>query len=323
MARTAGIDDADTSPGLPAAADLRAAVEDWQAWLAHEKRCSKHTLDAYRRDLTGFIVFLSGHLGQAPSLADLSALAPRDFRAWMAARAGRGLERSSTARALSVLRGFFGWAERRGLAENAAIAALRNPRLPQAVPKALTPEEANDALENIGELAREPWIAKRDTALLLLLYGCGLRIGEALSLTAGEAPGPGQDGLTVTGKGNKQRVVPLLPAVGAAVEDYMAACPHPLPPEEALFRGLRGGPLGPRALQQSLQDLRRLLGLPETATPHALRHSFATHLLAGGGDLRAIQELLGHASLSTTQRYTAVDTDRLLEVYRKAHPRAN
>lgn len=322
MARPAGIGDADIPLGLPAAADLRQAIEDWQAWLRHEKRYSPHTVEAYRRDLIGFLAFLSGHLGKAPALAELSALTPRDFRAWMAARAMRGLERSSTARALSVLRGFFRWAERRGLAENAAIAALRNPRLPQAVPKALTPEEANDALENVGELAQEPWIAKRDTALLLLLYGCGLRIGEALSLTAGEAPRPGQEGLTITGKGSKQRVVPLLPVVGVAVEDYRTACPHPLPPEEPLFRGVRGGPLGPRAVQQRLQDLRRLLGLPETATPHALRHSFATHLLGGGGDLRAIQELLGHASLSTTQRYTAVDTDRLLEVYRKAHPRA-
>ena len=322
MARPAGIEDAEVPLGLPAAAELRQAVEDWQAWLTHEKRYSKHTLDGYSRDLIAFLRFLSGHLGKAPALADLSELKPADFRAWMAERAGRGIERASTARALSVLRGFFRWAERRGLAENAAIASLRNPRLPQSVPKALTPEEANDALENVGELSQEPWLAKRDTALLLLLYGCGLRIGEALSLTAAEAPKPGQDGLAVTGKGNKQRVVPLLPVVGAAVEDYVAACPHPLPPEEPLFRGVRGGALGPRAVQQRLQDLRRLLGLPETATPHALRHSFATHLLGGGGDLRAIQELLGHASLSTTQRYTAVDTDRLLEVYRKAHPRA-
>ena len=322
MARTAGIADAEVPLGLPAAADLRKAVEDWQAWLSHEKRYSKHTIEAYRRDLTAFLAFVSGHLGKAPALGDLSALKTADFRAWMAERAGRGIERASTARALSVLRGFFRWAERRGLAENAAIAALRNPRLPQSVPRALTPEEANDALENVGELSQEPWIAKRDTALLLLLYGCGLRIGEALGLTAGEAPRRDQEGLTVTGKGNKQRVVPLLPVVGAAVEDYIAACPHPLPPDAPLFRGLRGGALGPRQVQQRLQDLRRLLGLPETATPHALRHSFATHLLGGGGDLRAIQELLGHASLSTTQRYTAVDTDRLLEVYRKAHPRA-
>ena len=322
MARPAGIDDADIPLGLPAAPDLRKAVEDWQAWLLHEKRYSKHTLDGYRRDLTSFLSFLSGHLGAAPALADLSALTPADFRAWMAERAGRGIERSSTARALSVLRGFFRWAERRGLAENAAIASLRNPRLPQSVPKALTPEEANDALEGVGELAQERWIAKRDTALLLLLYGCGLRIGEALSLTAAEAPKSGQEGLTVTGKGNKQRVVPLLPVVGDAVADYVAACPHALSDAEPLFRGARGGALGPRQVQQRLQDLRGLLGLPETATPHALRHSFATHLLGGGGDLRAIQELLGHASLSTTQRYTAVDTERLLEVYRKAHPRA-
>jgi integrase/recombinase XerC len=202
---------------------------------------------------------------------------------------------------------------------------VRTPRLPQAVPKALTAAEATEALDAVGELSDEPWIAKRDTAIVALLYGCGLRLGEALSLNRGEAPhvAEGRTGsLTVTGKGRKQRVVPVLPAVSAAIADYLEACPYAGGPDQPLFRGARGGRLNPRIVQGKLQRLRALLGLPESATPHALRHSFATHLLAGGGDLRAIQELLGHASLSTTQRYTDVDAAALLAVYDKAHPRA-
>jgi integrase/recombinase XerC len=307
---------------FPAAADLRAALRDWQDWLAHERRASPHTRAAYARDLTGFLEFLTEHLGEPPSLAALAALSPADFRAWLAARARRGLQRSSTARALSVVRNLFRWLQSRGFAENPSLAAVSNPRLPRPVPKALTPEEAAEALAAVDELTEQPWSGKRDTAVLLLLYGTGLRIGEALSLRRRDAPVPGQEALVVTGKGGKQRVVPLLPVVVTAIEDYLAACPYRLTPEGPLFLGQRGGALGPRQVQQRMAELRVLLGLPESATPHALRHSFATHLLAGGGDLRAIQELLGHASLSTTQRYTAVDVSGLMAVYDRAHPRA-
>ncbi len=305
-----------------AAPDLLDAIEDWQAWLAFERRASAHTRAAYARDLAGFLKFMAEHLGGPPSLAALGRLRPADFRAWLAARAGRGLKRSSTARALSTVRNLFRWLQRRGLAENPALAAIHGPKLPRAVPKALTPEEAVESVETVRELSDQDWSGKRDTAVLLLLYGAGLRIGEALGLRRRDAPAPGQEALTVTGKGGKERVVPLLPTVIAAVEDYLAACPYALPPEGPLFLGQRGRALGPRQVQQRMADLRRLLGLPESATPHALRHSFATHLLAGGGDLRTIQELLGHASLSTTQRYTEVDVAGLMAVYDRAHPRA-
>jgi integrase/recombinase XerC len=305
-----------------AAPDLRAAVGDWQAWLREERRASTHTCLAYGRDLEQFFAFLAGHLGQAPGLASLSTLTTSDFRAWLAARSSAGLQRSSTARALSTLRGFFRWLKRRGLADNAALAVLRTPKVPKSVPKALTAAEAEEAIATVAEMSDDDWIGKRDCAVLLLLYGCGLRIGEALGLTRGDAPKAAQDGLLVTGKGNKQRMVPLLPVVTAAIDAYLAACPYAQDRDAPLFLGKRGGPLSARQVQQRLQDLRGLLGLPESATPHALRHSFATHLLAGGGDLRAIQELLGHSSLTSTQRYTEVDVSGLLEVYDRAHPRA-
>ncbi|GAB4360366.1 MAG: tyrosine recombinase XerC [Kiloniellaceae bacterium] len=307
---------------LPAAADVAAALRDWQAWLAEEKRASPHTCLAYRRDLAQFLGFMSGHLSKAPSLKDLGGLRSGDFRAWLAARNAEGVQRTSTARALSTLRGFFRWLKRRNLADNAALATLRTPKLPKSVPKALTAGEAETAIATIAELSDDDWVGKRDTAVLLLLYGCGLRIGEALSLTRAMAPKPRQDALTVTGKGNKQRMVPLLPVVNAAIADYLSACPYAFEDTTPLFRAKRGGALTPRMVQKRLQDLRLLLGLPESATPHALRHSFATHLLAGGGDLRAIQELLGHSSLAATQRYTEVDFAGLLDVYDRAHPRA-
>ncbi len=308
--------------GFQAAPDLRAAIDDWRAWLAHERRASAHTCEAYARDLSSFLAFLSEHLGGPPSLAALEKLRPADFRAWLAARARQGLQRSSTARALSVVRNLFRWLQVRGLAENPSLAAVSNPRLPRPVPKALAPEEAVEAVEAVAELSERPWNGKRDTAILLLLYGAGLRIGEALGLKRRDAPAQGQEALLITGKGGKQRLVPLLPAVVDAVQDYLAACPYTVAPDGPLFLGQRGGALGPRQVQQRMAELRGLLGLPESATPHALRHSFATHLLAGGGDLRTIQELLGHASLSTTQRYTEVDVAGLMSVYERAHPRA-
>jgi len=242
-----------------------------------------------------------------------------DFRAYLAQRAGEDLSASSRARAMSVLRGFFRFLDRRGWAHNPALATVRSPKLSVSLPKPLTAVDAAEVLASVDDATS--WIAKRDIAVLTLLYGCGLRLAEALSLTRREAP-IAAGAIRITGKGNKQRLVPILPVVAAAIADYLAACPHRLAADDPLFVGARGGKLNPRLVQGRMAQLRRALSLPESATPHALRHSFATHLLAGGGDLRAIQELLGHASLSTTQRYTAVDMTRLVEIYDKAHPRA-
>jgi integrase/recombinase XerC len=308
-----------------AAADLAAGIDDWQRWLRHERRASPHTLVAYGRDLAAFLSFLSGHLGKPACLADLAILARADFRAWLAARSAAELQASSTARALSVVRNFFRYLARHERVDNAVLGTVRTPRLPRAVPKALTAGEAAEAVDAVGNPGDTPWIARRDTAVLALLYGCGLRLGEALALNRRDAPRSRGDEiatLVVMGKGRKQRAVPVLPVVAAAIEDYLAACPYDGDGETPLFRGARGARLSPRLVQLRLQQLRARLGLPESATPHALRHSFATHLLAGGGDLRTIQELLGHASLSTTQRYTDVDAAALLAVYDKAHPRA-
>lgn len=307
---------------LDVAPDLQAAYQTWLAWLSGEKRFSPHTVSGYATDLAQFLNFQSAHHGELASLKRMSKLTTADFRAWLARRAGDGIQRSSNARAVSVIRSFFRWLAKSGLAENTAATLLRRPKLPKSVPKALTASEAQDTLETIGMLSDEPWVERRDTAVILLLYGCGLRISEALSLKCGNAPLPGQDTMVITGKGNKQRMVPLLPVVTEAIAEYRRACPFQIAPEDTLFRGVRGGPLSARVIQKRIQSLRGLLGLPSSATPHALRHSFATHLLASGGDLRAIQELLGHASLSTTQRYTDVDVESLLATYDEAHPRA-
>ena len=302
------------------AADLRAAIAAWLDWLTAERRASAHTISAYGRDLAAFFDFLGAHRGEVPSLMGMSGLSPADFRAYMAHRAMDGRERTTIARGLSVLRGFIRFLERRRLASAPGLAVLRAPKLPQSVPKPLTVADAGAAVAAAGDLALSVWQQKRDIAILTLLYGCGLRISEALGLTLGEAPRG--EILVVTGKGRKQRHVPVLPAVREAVADYIAACPYPLTKDGPLFVGARGGPLNPRLVQRQMQTLRGMLGLPDTATPHALRHSFATHLLGGGGDLRAIQELLGHASLSTTQRYTKVEPEQLLAIYDAAHPRA-
>ena len=255
-----------------------------------------------------------------PGLGHLHLLTAGDFRAWLARRAGDGLERSSTARALSTLRTFFRFLDRENLAHNPALATIRTPKLPRSVPTPLTEADAAETVRAAKALPQDAWQGKRDTAVLALLYGAGLRISEALGLVRANAPlRPGM--LTILGKGRKERVVPILPAVAAAVAEYVAACPWTLAPDGPLFVGARGGPLNPRLVQRQMERLRGWLGLPDTSTPHALRHSFATHLLANGGDIRAIQELLGHASLSTTQRYTAVDGAALLKAY-AAHPRA-
>ena len=329
MARTRPLTPEKAFPALPeplplarfaAADDLRAAIGLWAAWLAGERRASAHTIAAYGRDLAFFLDFLTEHLGELPSLAAIGTLRPADFRAYLARRAQDQLGRRSLARGMSVLRGFVRFLQRRGLAATSALAALRSPKLPTSVPKPLTIEDATGAVDAAGDLARSAWQGKRDIALLALLYGCGLRLSEALGLSRSEAPL--SEMLVITGKGRKQRQLPVLPAVRAAVAEYLAACPYALAQDGPLFVGARGGPLHPRLVQRQMEALRGLLGLPETATPHALRHSFATHLLGAGGDLRAIQELLGHASLSTTQRYTSVETERLLAIYDAAHPRA-
>ncbi|MCR6629982.1 MAG: tyrosine recombinase XerC [Magnetospirillum sp.] len=300
--------------------DLAAAITGWRDWLAGERRASPHTLDGYARDLSSFCAFLLAHLGGEADLAALAALAPADFRAFLAARQADGLSRSSMARLMSTLRGFFKYLDRHDLVHNPALGAVRAPRPPKSIPKPLAADEALEALGAAAELQDEPWLAARDVALFTLLYGCGLRLGEALGMLKRDTPSG--DTMVITGKGRKQRMVPVLPVVRDAVAEYVGLCPYPLAADGPLFLGKRGGKLSPRVVQRQMERLRPLLGLADTATPHALRHSFATHLLAGGGDLRTIQELLGHASLSTTQRYTKVDAARLKGVYDQAHPRA-
>lgn len=322
MARPAALKPDDPQP-VGADHALRAALTRWRTQLATERRASGHTVEAYMRDVVAFLDFLSGHVGGTVSVAALVDLKTGDFRAWLANRVGEGYARTSTARALSSVRMFFRYLDREGLGHNAAIGAVRGPRLPRSVPKALAARETDDLMAAVAGPSRPDapgWVAARDLAVLLLLYGCGLRISEALDLNPEDLPR--DDALSITGKGGKTRMVPILPVVRAAIMDYIARCPHDLREDGPLFVGVRGGRLSARVVQKRMQELRATLGLPKEATPHALRHSFATHLLASGGDLRAIQELLGHASLSTTQHYTDVDSARLMDVYVRAHPRA-
>ncbi|MEJ2625207.1 MAG: tyrosine recombinase XerC [Pseudolabrys sp.] len=304
-------------------ADVQAEIVRWLDYLGAERRMSGKTMEAYRRDVGQFLTFLTGHLGAPPSLRQLAKLTPADIRAFMAARRSGGLGNRSLMRSLAGVRSFARYLERNGKGKVGALTAVRSPKLPKSLPKPLPASAAKqmtDADLRAGE-ARETWVLARDAAVLGLLYGCGLRISEALGLTRKDLDGK-RDVITVTGKGNKTRMVPLLPQVANLVAAYVAICPYDLPADGPLFVGAKGGPLSPRIIQLAMARLRGSLGLPDSATPHALRHSFATHLLARGGDLRAIQELLGHASLSTTQVYTEVDAERLLDVYASAHPRA-
>jgi integrase/recombinase XerC len=299
------------------------ALEAWIAYLAHERRASPLTLEAYRDDLEAFLAFMEIHRGERPSLAMLSEIAAADVRAYMAHRRSgdHPLSPRSLSRHLSAIRSFFRWIDRRLDTPNPHLALVRGPRVKPSQPRPVSEDHARGLIaEAEDDPEREPWETARDAAVLTLLYGCGLRISEALSLKRADAPLP--DSLRIVGKGSKMRLTPVLPAVRAAVDAYLAEAPFRLAPDEALFRGKRGGPLGPRYVQGLMAKLRGRLGLPDSATPHALRHSFATHILAGGGDLRTIQELLGHASLSTTQKYTGVDAAGLLAIYEKAHPRA-
>jgi len=308
-----------------AASDVVAEVLRWHAFLASERRMSPKTVEAYARDARQFLAFLAEHLGGKVTLTRLTKLAPADVRAFMASRRTDGIGSRSLMRGLAGVRSFTRFLEREGMGRVSAVSAVRAPKIAKTLPKPLAVSDAKQLADvdlRAGE-EREPWVLARDAAVLALLYGSGLRISEALGLARKEIPAPGKgDAITVTGKGNKQRMVPVLPQVLALIADYVKLCPYDLPPDGALFVGARGGPLSPRIVQLAMARLRGALGLAETATPHALRHSFATHLLARGGDLRAIQELLGHASLSTTQIYTAIDAERLMDVYRSAHPRA-
>jgi integrase/recombinase XerC len=291
-------------------------------WLGQERRASPLTVEAYGADLAAFLGFLTHHLGGEPDLAALAGLRLADFRAWLAAEAAGGASNTTRARHLAAVRTFFRWLARRQGVDNPAVKLVATPRAKRPVPKALAPEQARAVAEEAGEVSDQALVQARDEALFTLLYGCGLRIAEALALDVRDAPLPGSDAmLRVVGKGSKQRQVPVLPAVREAIAAWLAQHPTPAP-EAPLFLGVRGARLDPAVAQRTMRLFRRLRGMPEYATPHALRHSFATHLLDGGGDLRAIQELLGHASLSTTQIYTGIDTERLFEVYRTAHPRA-
>jgi integrase/recombinase XerC len=303
---------------------LLVASRGWLAYLAAERRLSPKTVEAYGRDLRQFLTFLTEYQGELPTLATLAALGPADLRAFLAARRREGIGSHSLMRQLAALRSFARHLERTGAGNAAAFAAIRGPKVKKNLPRPLAIAAARavtDADSRAGE-DKPAWILARDAAVLALLYGSGLRIGEALGITRKNAPVGGLDQVTVTGKGGKTRTVPVLPQVSVAIADYIAQCPHHLAPEGPLFVGAKGGPLSPRIIQLAMEGLRGALGLPETATPHALRHSFATHLLGRGGDLRAIQELLGHASLSTTQNYTKVDAARLMAAYDAAHPRA-
>ncbi|NCC22066.1 MAG: tyrosine recombinase XerC [Alphaproteobacteria bacterium] len=297
------------------AADLAQSLDEWQDWLRYEKNVSKHTFRAYTGDVAVFIAFLARHHEQKIGLNALSGARINDFRAWLSRRAMDGTKAATRARALSGVKNFLNWLDRQGIAHNAAVKAVRSPKLPHRLPKPLYEDQIKTVLLPV----REDWTGLRDQALFTLLYGAGLRIDEALSLNVGHLP---RDGfLTVRGKGNKERRVPMLPIVQKTIDDYRAACPFPETTDRPLFLGARGKRLNQGVAQRDMRTIRGNMGLPETATPHALRHSFATHLLQNGANLREIQELLGHASLSTTQRYTEINAKELIRIYKAAHPR--
>ena len=300
-----------------------AARDALQGWLDARKAlggASQNTIEAYGRDVTGFLTFLTAHKGETQGLGALARVSVGDMRGWMASQRGQDVGPRSLARKLSAVKSFYRWlADREGF-EPTAVLATRSPKFQRKLPRPLSPEAAQDVLETVEYQHDNPWVGARDQAVVTLLYGCGLRISEALSLCGKDLPLG--EALRIIGKGGKERVVPVIPAVRDAMAQYLRLCPHPQTDDVPVFRGVRGGPLNPRLVQKLIENVRLQLGLPASATPHAMRHSFATHLLNAGGDLRAIQELLGHASLSTTQAYTAVDTARLLEVYERSHPRS-
>ena len=299
---------------------LRDALEGWLAGLSALSGSAANTQTAYRGDVVGFLSFVQTHLGDQVGMAALRGLSIRDMRAWMAHERARGVGARSLARELSAVKSFIRWlAEREGF-DPTAVLMTRSPKFEKKLPRPLEVSAARAMIETVELQSLKGWVGARDVAVVTVLYGCGLRISEALGLTGADHPLP--DTLRIRGKGGKERMVPVIPAARSAVAAYVRLCPHDLSADAPLFRGVRGGALSPRAIQKAMERSRAQLGLPATATPHAMRHSFATHLLNAGGDLRSIQELLGHGSLSTTQAYTAVDTARLMEVYDRAHPKA-
>ncbi|AZU02771.1 site-specific tyrosine recombinase XerC [Glycocaulis alkaliphilus] len=297
-----------------------ALVAGFLAHIEGGRRYSAHTVKAYERDLGQWLAFLTAHKGRAVTSKDLSELSGTDWRAWLADRRREGAGPRTLQRALSAVRSFYAFVRARHGIDNAALALVEAPRAPRRLPRPVSEAAAKAMLDDAGTAHSEAWHGARDTAVLALLYGAGLRVSEALSLTGRDYPLA--DALRITGKGGRTRLVPVLQPVREAVDAYVTVCPFPLAADQPLFKGARGGALNARAVQRCVERMRGALGLPSTATPHALRHAFATHLLAGGGDLRAIQELLGHASLSTTQIYAEVDTARLLSVHAATHPRA-
>lgn len=307
--------------GFSCQADVADAIGAWRAYLSSEKRFSDLTLVAYTRDVAQFLVFLTEYQGAKPSLERLARVSVPDFRAWLSWRAEGGAIAATRNRGLAAVRNFFRWLDRTGRMHNPYVGVVEGPRTKRPLPRPLTVADAGTLLEEAAGMPDAPWVGLRDRALFTLLYGCGLRISEGLALNRNDLP-PGSETVRVTGKGSKQRQVPVLPAVHEALRAYLEACPFSPGPDGPIFLGARGDRLSASVARKQMQSLRGLLGLPDSATPHALRHSFATHLLGGGADLRAIQDLLGHASLSTTQRYTDVDTEQLLAVYENAHPRA-
>ncbi|MEM8652293.1 MAG: tyrosine recombinase XerC [Pseudomonadota bacterium] len=301
---------------------LAAEKASWLTWVREQKRMSEKTVEAYERDVRQFLQYLTGYVGHPACITDLADLKPMDMRGFMARRRDAGAAARTLGRGLAGIRSFVRFLEKKGLANSAGLSATRTPKPVKSLPKALQAYQAVKLTDAQEHLSETPWIAARDAAVMTLLYGCGLRIGEALSLTPAHVKSAREGSIRVVGKGDVTRMVPVLPQVCEAIDTYLRLCPYVIETEQVLFRGAKGGPLQPAIVQKTMRTLRSALGLPDSATPHALRHSFATHLLANGGDLRTIQELLGHASLSTTQIYTSVETSRLMDIYENAHPRA-
>lgn len=301
-------------------ADLQETLEKWVDFLTHEKQVSKHTLRAYNADIGHFITFLHTHFAKNISLNDLSETSIIDFRSWLSRKAMDGTSNASRARSLSGVKNFLTWMDKNGILHNPAIKTVRSPKIPHKLPRPVHEDQAREIIDQAGLNEKQDWIGIRNTALFMLLYGAGLRIDEALSLKIKNLP---RDGfLRIIGKGDKERQVPVLDIVENTLSEYINECPYPNSPERAIFLGARGAQLNQGVAQKAMRDLRGSLGLPENATPHALRHSFATHLLQNGANLREIQELLGHSSLSTTQRYTEINATEMMRIYKDAHPRA-
>ena len=304
--------------------ELRSMIDDWIDWLAIERNFSKHTLSAYKTDLCAFLIFLKDHVGYLPGLKDLKHLNTLDIRSYLAKRNSYMLKRSSTARAISSLKNFFAFLELHGKANSSVFSTLHIPPIPKSIPRAMTIDDAKQTVSAISTISSVEWVGRRDTALMAILYGAGLRLGEALAINQRDLPKSEDTSkvVLIKGKGNKNRFVPILDEVFNYIKSYLDICPFIYEPDSPLFFGVRGKRLNPGAAQRQVRKVRCFLQLPETVTPHAFRHSFATHLLGGGGDLRTIQELLGHATLSTTQRYTEVDQTLLTNVYEASHPRS-